>query len=200
MRSQDRRQQILDCALRVFADKGYHGAAVSDVIQAAGVARGTFYLYFPGKREVFDAVLDGILLRLHEQIRPIVLPPSRDDRAVLEQVRGNAVRVVRLLMTDRDVVRLLVNEASGLDSPVRARLQEFQGALGAWVASSLDDGVAFGIVRAGDTRVMAFGLLGLLQGILRGWASGLLDVAEDRVVDEVLAFLRQGILTLDAPA
>ena len=49
---QDRREQVLLCAQRVFSRKGYHAAGVADIIQAAGVARGTFYLYFESKRRV----------------------------------------------------------------------------------------------------------------------------------------------------
>jgi AcrR family transcriptional regulator len=197
MREKDRRQQILDCALKVFAEKGFHGASVSDVIARAGVARGTFYLYFAGKREVFDAVLDGILARLRGQIRPVLLPAYRDDAAVLEQLRGNVERVVGLLMGNRGLVRLLVNEAAGLDSPVRVRLDAFHRALGAWMAESLEEGQRFGIVRPGDAQVMAHGLLGMLQGILRAWAFGMLTAPRGTVVEEVLSLVCSGVLTLE---
>jgi AcrR family transcriptional regulator len=40
-------------ATRVFRDKGYHAASVNDIIDAAQIARGTFYLYFTSKREIF---------------------------------------------------------------------------------------------------------------------------------------------------
>jgi len=183
----------------VFAEKGFHGASVSDVIARAGVARGTFYLYFDGKREVFDAVLDGILARLRGQIRPVLLPASRDDAVVLTQLRGNVERVVGLLMGNRGLVRLLVNEAAGLDSPVRVRLEEFHRALGGWMAESLEEGQRFHIVRPGDTQVMAHGLLGMLQGILRAWAFGMLPVSRGTVVEEVLSLVCSGVLTLEGP-
>src|SRR5438067_9933141 len=55
-----RRQQILEAAARVFARKGYRNTGVADIIEAAGVAsRGTFYLYFQSKEEIFLALVDG---------------------------------------------------------------------------------------------------------------------------------------------
>jgi AcrR family transcriptional regulator len=53
-----RRKELLDAATRVFAQKNYWSASITDIIRAAGVARGTFYLYFRGKRDVFLAIAD----------------------------------------------------------------------------------------------------------------------------------------------
>ena len=57
-----RRNQILDAATRVFAEKGFHRATVKDIARAAGIADGTIYTYFPSKTEV----LLGILNRLNQ--------------------------------------------------------------------------------------------------------------------------------------
>ncbi len=48
----DRKEQILAAALAVFDEKGYENATISDVVRRAGVAQGTFYLYFASKRDV----------------------------------------------------------------------------------------------------------------------------------------------------
>lgn len=53
-----RRQQILTAATGVFARKGYRHASIADIIEAAGIARGTFYLYFESKEEIFVALID----------------------------------------------------------------------------------------------------------------------------------------------
>ena len=52
-----RRQQLLEAATWVFARKGYRRAGISDIIARAGVARGTFYLYFDSKEQVFLAIV-----------------------------------------------------------------------------------------------------------------------------------------------
>jgi AcrR family transcriptional regulator len=54
-RSIDRRTQLLYAARTVFAKKGYEEATVSEIVSRAGVAQGTFYLYFPGKESLAGA-------------------------------------------------------------------------------------------------------------------------------------------------
>jgi AcrR family transcriptional regulator len=52
---EERRNQILDAALAVFSEKGFHTANVSDVAAGAGVSQGTIYWYFDSKEELFEA-------------------------------------------------------------------------------------------------------------------------------------------------
>lgn len=190
----ERREQILSAALSVFAEKGYHATSVSDINARAGIARGTFYLYFESKRVLFDALLDGIFLALLAEIRPILLPEGPDDPTVDSQVRGNATRVVHRLMADRHTARVLMAEAEGLDDEAQGRLRTFYGRLGSWLADSLADGVTRGIVHPCNTLVAAHALIGSIRGVLWAWAMGLTDLDETTFVDELLAFLRGGLL------
>jgi len=61
VRTDDKRQRILDAAVRVFARKGYFASRVSDVAKAAGIADGTIYLYFKNKDDVLVSLFDGIM-------------------------------------------------------------------------------------------------------------------------------------------
>ena len=60
----ERRHELLRAARDVFATKGYHDAKIDDIVAAAKVAKGTFYLYFPDKRSVFSELVDGLFQRL----------------------------------------------------------------------------------------------------------------------------------------
>lgn len=71
----ERRQQILGAARAVFDEKGYESATVSDIVRRAGVAQGTFYLYFPSKK----AVVVGLARRPMELV-------AQDLQAVAETV------------------------------------------------------------------------------------------------------------------
>ena len=56
----DKRQSIIDAAINVFADKGYHASRISDIAQRAGIAYGLVYHYFKNKEEILDTIfLDG---------------------------------------------------------------------------------------------------------------------------------------------
>lgn len=62
------RDGILDAAMRAFVDKGYHASSVNDVAQAAGLAKGTLYLYFDSKDAMTTAIIDRHFAALEDQI------------------------------------------------------------------------------------------------------------------------------------
>lgn len=62
----DRRTQLLNAARAVFARKGYEEATVSEIVGRAGVAQGTFYLYFPGKESLAGAFAEALSERFAE--------------------------------------------------------------------------------------------------------------------------------------
>ena len=64
----DKRRIILDAALRVFAAKGYHGTAVPDVADAAGVGTGTLYRYFANKQALVNVVYRDAKIRLRTAV------------------------------------------------------------------------------------------------------------------------------------
>jgi AcrR family transcriptional regulator len=56
---EQRKAEILDAAVKVFAEKGYRNASITDINEAAGIARGTFYLYFDSKKDVFLELVES---------------------------------------------------------------------------------------------------------------------------------------------
>ena len=60
-RRESRRALILRAAVETFSARGYHSTRVADIIKAAGIARGTFYLYFESKNAIFLELLDTLL-------------------------------------------------------------------------------------------------------------------------------------------
>lgn len=58
------RRRLLEAAEQVFADLGYHDASIVKITEAAGVSQGTFYLYFAGKQEIFDVLVEDLNTRL----------------------------------------------------------------------------------------------------------------------------------------
>lgn len=65
---EEMRNTLLDAAMRVFADKGYHAASMSKVAKEAGVAKGTLYIYFDSKDELTIAIVERHLAEISKQI------------------------------------------------------------------------------------------------------------------------------------
>ena len=62
--SSERRDQLLSAARAVLAEKGFDGTTVSEIVSRAGVAQGTFYLYFPSKASLVGALCDEMFARI----------------------------------------------------------------------------------------------------------------------------------------
>ena len=111
-----RRRQLLNAAIRVFAKRGFRAAGVSDIVQAAGVARGTFYLYFEGKAQAFMAIADDFYDRLEQAIE-IDDPPSAgtdgvDGRSAL---RASFFRWFEFFHLNREAATVILKEAPAID-------------------------------------------------------------------------------------
>jgi AcrR family transcriptional regulator len=79
----ERRSDLISAALKIFEKKGYSKATVSEIVKAAGVAQGTFYLYFDSKEDVLDAVAEHIV----RDIVDVAIDISRSDRTAVEKVQ-----------------------------------------------------------------------------------------------------------------
>ena len=77
----ERRDQILDAANVLFAERGYEGSSIEDIATSAGVTRGLVHHYFGGRKEVYIALLERIGAGREEQLRP---PVGRTPRARVE--------------------------------------------------------------------------------------------------------------------
>lgn len=183
-----RRAQILSAARDVFARKGYHRTGVADIIEAVGVARGTFYNYFDGKREAFDAVVDAMMHEVVGVVRPIDVTTD-----IPAQVRANLDRLVRAVMAE-DVVRVLFAEAMGIDDEGDAVLRGFYRDVLVRIEKALRTGQQLGVVRPGDVRLKARCVLGVIKEPVVQAALFGEDLDADALVAELIGLLSGGLL------
>lgn len=159
-----RRGQIKQTALEVFSRKGYHETSVTDLVDAAGVARGTFYLYFDGKEAIFVELLDELVGELRSSIRGIDTTPGA--ASMEEQLQGVVVRILRLVVEKRALTRIIFREAVGLHAVVDQRLRAFDDDIHAYVARALQLGVALGRTRSVDPEVGAVSIVGAVRELV----------------------------------
>ena len=158
----ERRAAILRAAESVFATRGYHAASVDHVIKAAGVSRGTFYLYFEGKSHVFLELLDSFSSRLMAAIE--VVDASAPDAWL--RVLTNLQRVVRLLVENRALSAVLFRSAVGLDANVDERLDRLHDHWRNMLIGALENGAERGMVRPVNAYLVATALIGSIKETL----------------------------------
>lgn len=188
----ERRKHILDCAKQIFSEKGFHNASVSDIVDEAGIARGTFYLYFTGKRDIFDSLLEDLLAELRQRIKPIDLTEGSPDP--LDQVKANIRRVLELVIEDPNLIQILLHHAAGLDRRSAEILRTFYDRVLTLIERSLEHGIRLGLVRPCHTRVVATCILGTIKEVADWLTSRRRELPPiDELVDEIIRFGLGGI-------
>jgi len=150
MKSSERQQQILSCAKRVFAERGFHAANISHICRAAGIGRGTLYQYFTNKKSVFEAIVRECLSRVQalvEDEAPFPKAESVRREEVLTWSSRRLRRVLESVFQDEQTLRILLREAVGLDASVEQILGEIDQTLIGVVAADLARAQRAGIAR-----------------------------------------------------
>jgi AcrR family transcriptional regulator len=196
MAKAERRQQILVVARDLFAKRGYHQTTIDDIVVEAGVARGTFYLYFEDKRAIFSDLIDRFASQLAVAIVRIVVDDPTNDMAA--QVRENIRRIVGTCLADRAMTKMLFTDATGIDPAFDRKLGNFYDSMVGLLTETLKDGQKLGIVRDGEPRVLAYLTLGALKELLyQAVTLGLAEESADVLTQQIYVFLGEGCLKVD---
>ena len=103
----ERKQQLLDCAAQLFAERGYADTRVIDIVRAAGVAKGLFYWYFENKEQLFRELAEDIRLRLRRSQGEAIDP----DGDALSRIRQGCEASVRFMAINAPFFALLEVES-----------------------------------------------------------------------------------------
>jgi AcrR family transcriptional regulator len=189
----ERRQQILTAARDEFVKRGYHQTTIDDIVAQAGVARGTFYLYFEDKRAVFSDLIDRFASELALTIVRIVTDDP--SRSVPSQVRENIRRIIGTCLGERAMTKILFTDAVGVDPAFDRKVMNFYDSMVGLLTESLRDGQALGVVLDGEPRVFAYLTLGALKELLyQAVTLGLAEESAEVLTQQMYSFLSRGYL------
>jgi AcrR family transcriptional regulator len=173
---EDKRQQLLGAAVRVFARKGFHASRVGDIAQEAGVAHGLLYHYFKSKDQVLEAVFHENWSILIARIESV----EETDEPAADQIRHIAAIVLRTWLHLPDVVRVVIQEF-GRSPELGERIGELTLPI-----DVLQRVIARGIERGEfrkevDPVFAATVVYGSIDELLTGWVLGRLPSGEEDV-------------------
>jgi len=152
-RGEATRQKVLEAAETVFGEKGYHSASVTEITRAAGVAQGTFYLYFKGKKEIFLDLVDA----LGNRLRVVTLEASSKARDYAEAQRLGFSAFFSFARSHRHIYRI-IQECDRVD-PITYR--RFYSQLAEAYRRAQAEATARGEAAAIDPEVVAYCMLGV---------------------------------------
>lgn len=181
--------ELLDAALDLFVEKGYAATRAEEVAARAGVSKGTLFLYFPSKDELFKAV-----------VRETIATCVRDGQAEADAFTGPASELLPYLMLEwwrrfgatkaSGITKLVVSEASNFPDLARFYQDEVVQPGQALVASVLQRGVERGEFAVEDLPHAVFSVMSPLIFLVM-WKHSLAPCCSEAVVLDPEAFIRQ---------
>jgi AcrR family transcriptional regulator len=193
LRRSQRKTQILAAARKVFSVKGYHACSISDILEEAGVARGTFYLYFPSKRAIFDDLLEQMFFQITGAVRRVQIGPSAEP--VLDQLLRIVSQIIGVLEENRELTIILLREAVGLDSDFDQKLTAFYQRLSGMIEGALSLGQTMGLIRSCNVRLISYCILGGIKEVMLRVLTGESpsDLRREAVAREILEYNLHGL-------
>ena len=183
---QERRAQLLESALEVFVAQGFHAAAMDDIAERAGVSKPVLYQHFPGKLDLYLALLDA----------------SCDDivdncRAALASTHDNKQRVAATMQVFYDYVAnahgafRLVFESDLTNEPaVRERVERVTTDCAAMIALVIHEDTG---LPGEQSRLLAVSLVGMAQVSARFWLAGGGQITQDDAAALIAGLAWRGI-------
>src|SRR4051812_44785751 len=181
-----RRRQLLDVSLEVFARQGFHGSSMAEVAEAAGGTKPVLYQHFGSKRELYRELLDDVGQRLLEEVQKATAAAGGPR----QQVASGFAAYFRFVADNESAFRLLFGgdgrEADQeFGDAIRRGEEAIAGAGAALIEADIDDD---------HRRLLAYGVVGLAEATSRHWVlSGRkdpVDTLSRRVADMAWGGLR----------
>jgi len=180
----DRKLRILEAAQHIFSTRGFATSNVADICAAAGIARGTFYLYFDSKPAILMALLHGV----EERVKTVMgdrMPlegalfrlKTRDAATVLGFCEARLGEILAAVFSDEKSLRVVMREARAAGGIIEETIARIDDVILAALERDLRIAQNGGLFRPGNTRIIARYILGGVEKIL------LLALAKDEPID-----------------
>ena len=172
----ERRRQLLDTALEVFATQGFHATSMNDVAEAAGVTKPVLYQHFASKRGLYLELLNDVGATLLEQISKATAAATGPRG----QVESGVSAYFHFVDQNRSAFTLLFGSGARRDVEFSDAVRRVETAVADAVASLIDADLD-----DEHRRVLAHGIVGLAEGTSRHWVADGLDLDPDRMARQV---------------
>jgi AcrR family transcriptional regulator len=173
----DKRRQILDAAIRVFATRGFHACRVSDVADEAGVAYGLVYHYFGSKEEILNTLFSE---RWQIMLDAIAEIDRRQDTSARDKLYLVASFIIDSYRHEPDLMKVIIVEvtraANSFGRQHLAKIREAYDMIGQIVDAAQREG-AFKQEISSDFAALMF--YGAIEQLLSGWIFDVLPQTED---------------------
>ena len=182
----ERRAQLLDSALEVFVAQGYHAAAMDDIAERAGVSKPVLYQHFPGKLDLYLALLDSSCDAVVDNCR-VALASTHDNK---QRVAATMDVFFEYVAGENGAFRLVFESDLTNEPAVRERVENVTADCATMIASVIHEDTGLPDLEA---RLLAVSLVGMAQVSARFWLSETSGIKQSEAAALVAGLAWRGI-------
>ena len=155
----ERKQQIINAAIRLFSTKGYHRTNIRDIAQEAGISTGTFYIYYPNKRELFIEVVDDVVRSVIGKIGDAI----RKEKDIKKRLMLRGKVYYDNYKRYSEILNQLRAEIAGEEQWPREKVKKIYQELTEPLIREAREAIRQGIIRSVDPDLIAYAFTGLID-------------------------------------
>jgi len=164
-KSQLTRQRILDAALSVFARKGYHDARMADIVAEASSSKGAVYFHFPGKEQLFLALVDEFAARLESRLTEAIIAEQGGVRRVEAALNAG----LAVFEEYRKLAKIFLVQAVGLGQTFETKRLQILDRFAQLIQRHLDEAILDGDIPPLDSEIAAYAWVGAINELIMRW-------------------------------
>jgi TetR/AcrR family transcriptional regulator, cholesterol catabolism regulator len=176
---EERRVLFLETAAKLFEEKGYSKTSVEDITRELGFTKGVFYYYWKNKREIVQEIHDRALEMINARLDGVIAEESSAAVRLETAIRNH----VEAVLENRSIIAVLMGDFAFSEETLEGRR-----AYGRRFQTLVEEGIAAGVVREMDPKVLTYAILGLCNSVARWYCpDGRLSAEDVRRVFTALA-------------
>lgn len=161
------RERILDAALDVFADKGYHATRMDEIVDQSKTSKGAIYFHFPNKERLFLALVDQFANLLERRVEDAI----KQEKAGMDRVRIAIETCLDTFSRYRRPAKVLLVQAVGLGAAFEAKRNDINDRFARLIAGYLKEAIKLGEIAPVDVEVISLAWMGAIYALVIRWVT-----------------------------
>jgi AcrR family transcriptional regulator len=161
------RERILDAALAVFSDKGFHATRMDEIVDQSKTSKGAIYFHFPNKERLFLALVDQFADLLERRVQDAIRPHD----AGMERVRVAIETCLDTFSKYRRPAKILLVQAVGLGAAFEDKRSAITDRFARLIAIYLDEAIRLGEIAPVDVPVISLAWMGAIYALVIRWVT-----------------------------
>jgi AcrR family transcriptional regulator len=191
-----RQSEIMAIALKLFAEKGYTATSIDDIINTAGIARGTFYLHFTGKNDVFGMIVDTYLNQMYTIVEKLDISMNKPADEI-KQLYRNAIKIFTTIPFVKHFLKVMLMEVMGTEREILEKVNAFYTKSiqisAVYIAQAQRDGT---VIQSLDAVALSTCIVGAVKEIMLQWiiSDSIMDL--NTAVETAIGLFFRGMLVV----